>query len=190
MSLIMDEADAFTANLFFQGRPVVLNQQRLKLRLRDPRLSRRERLDVEVALADSESASVLTVADHEDDKPLLLKFVPKANHYAVMTILKGEYDERFLSINAKTRHVFTGDERNSEFSLSKGTIPSARFSDLDGGASYIHLAAAESLVYITSNKSNRYFMNAEPNKTKHDAFNNTPALFVLKIVERPDELNG
>ncbi|KAE9645518.1 hypothetical protein [Pseudomonas sp. PB106] len=186
MSINSNKNASFLANLFLEGRPVVLNQQRLKSRLRDPRLTRRERLDTEVSLASGEGVNYLTLADHEDDKPLLFKFVPKDNGFAVMTILKGEYDERFLSVAQGTRHVVAGDDRNNLFSLSNGKTTAANFTDLQKGPSYVHLGVAGRLLYLGLEGGKHYFKDADPNATGHDAFNGTPAVFVLKIVAQSE----
>lgn len=182
MSINSNNNVSFSANLFLDGRPVVLNQQRLKSRLRDPRLTRRERLDTEVSLASGDGANFLTLADHEDDKPLLMKFVSMDDGYAVMTILKGEYDERFLSIAQGARHVFAGNDRNSLFSLSTSKTAAASFTDLQKGPSYVHLGVAGRLLYLGLEDGKHYFKDADPNATGHDAFNGKPAVFVLKIV--------
>jgi len=47
--MVMEENKTFTANLYVNGLPLVLNQQRLKSRLGDPRITKREQLDVEVS---------------------------------------------------------------------------------------------------------------------------------------------
>jgi hypothetical protein len=186
MSINSNNNVSFSANLFLDGRPVVLNQQRLKSRLRDPRLTRRERLDTEVSLASGDGANFLTLADHEDDKPLLLKFVPKDDGYAVMTILKGEYDERFLSLAQGARHVLAGEERNNQFSLSSNKTAAFSFADLQKGPSYVHLNVAGRVLYLGLEDGKHYFQDSDPNATGHDAFNGKPAVFVIKVVAQSD----
>ncbi|WP_339451541.1 hypothetical protein [Pseudomonas sp. EA_5y_Pfl2_R50] len=189
MSSIKINNQPFSVNLYVDGLPVVLNQQRLKLRLRDPRITRRERLDVEVALASREGSDFLTLADHEDDKPLLFRLIPQGNKYAIKTILKGDLDEGYLAISQSTRHVFVSDvAQSSQFTLLKHGVESARFSDLGNGPCYVCLATeGVNPLYVTDESGKRYFKDIDPNATEHDAFNNTPVAFVLKVIEKPAE---
>lgn len=77
MSLAKVNNESFSANLYLDGLPVVLNQQRLQQTLRHKRITQGEKLDAEVGLADSRTSALITLADDEDDAPLLLKFVPE-----------------------------------------------------------------------------------------------------------------
>ncbi|MBK5531366.1 hypothetical protein JFT91_01900 [Pseudomonas sp. TH08] len=106
---------AFTANLYVNGLPVVLNQQRLKQRLRDSRITQSEKLDVEVALADLRESSFITLADHEDDKPLLLKFTPQGDSYAINVVLRGMNDGARLIIESNTHNLLVSQNEQSEF---------------------------------------------------------------------------
>jgi hypothetical protein len=184
----LDNNKAFTANLYVKGLPLVLNQQRLKLRLRDPRITRREQLDVEVALADSSGSSFVTLADHEDDKPLLLKFVPRGDNYIVTVVLRGIYDGWRLKIEGGTHHLSVSDDAQSGyFSIRKNGAPKARFADLAAGPSYIHLVSEvnKHALYRAEEGGKIIFKDVDPNLTGHDAFNNEPATFVLKIIDKP-----
>ncbi|WP_166216775.1 hypothetical protein [Pseudomonas atagonensis] len=183
-----NNSNSFTVNFYLDGLPVVLNQQRLKLRLRDSRITRRERLDVEVALASPDGSGFLTLADHEDDKPLLFRLIPKGDRFSVMTILKGEYDEGYLTISNDARHIVVRDaSQSSQFTLSIPGVQNAKFSDLDKGPVNVVLAAGGSkAIYHAQDNGKHHFKDVEPNTTGHDAYNNKPALFVVKIVERPE----
>ena len=183
-----NQSNAFTANLYVNGMPVVLNQQRLKVRQLDPRMTRRERLDVEVALASNDSASILTLADHEDDKPLLLKFVPKADKYEVVAILRGVYGGNSLKVNAETHHLYVSNgSQGSEFSICKYGVERAVFDDLGNGPVYIQLVSELNgrPLYLAGEKGRVHFKDVDPNSTKHDAYNNEPVNFVIKIVDKP-----
>lgn len=185
------QSNAFTANLYVNGKPVVLNQQRLKLRLRDPRITRRERLDVEVALASNDSASILTLADHEDDKPLLFKFVPEAGAYKIVAVLRGSYEGSRLKVNPGSHHLYVGNGPESfEFSMRKHGVERVRFTDLEVGPAYVQLVSEVSgrPLYLADEKGKVHFKSTDPNRTKHDAFNNDPANFVIRIVDKPAEL--
>jgi hypothetical protein len=185
-----NQSSAFTANLYVNGTPVVLNQQRLKLRLRDPRITRRERLDVEVALASDDSTSILTLADHEDDKPLLLKFVPKAGKYEVLAVIRGAYEGGHLTVNAGTRHLYmnSGSE-GARFSIRKHGVDQASFDDFAAGPGYVQLVSELNgrPLYLANDKGKVHFKDVDPNVSKHDAFNNDPVNFVIKIVDKPGE---
>ncbi|MGE8145809.1 hypothetical protein ACQKP7_11485 [Pseudomonas frederiksbergensis] len=179
--------DAFMANLYVDGLPLVLNQQRLKRRLQDPRITRRERLDVEVALADRDGTSFVTLADHEDDKPLLFKFALQGDKYAVTAVLRGMYDGWRLKIEANTHHLSVSDSAASSlFSISKHGAPRARLEHLGAGPSYIQLVSERNgrALYKAEEAGRKYFMDVDPNTTVHNAFNNTPVAFVLKIVDK------
>jgi hypothetical protein len=91
MALATINNQAFTAHLYLDGRPVVLNQQRLQQVLRDLRITNGEKLDAEVGLADSRVSSFITLAEHENDEPLLLKFDPEGNEYAISLELAGTF---------------------------------------------------------------------------------------------------
>lgn len=173
---------SFTANLFLQGLPVVLNQQRLKLRLRNPRLTRHERLDNEIALASVSGSNFLTLADNEDDKPLLLRFIPKDGKYAVKTILKGEYDEHFLGLAPDTKRVIASAERGAQVSLSNSKNVAVGFADLQRGPAHVYVGVAGHLLFQGLEDGERFFKDSDPNNTGHNAFNNEPARFVLKVI--------
>ncbi|MHC8335961.1 hypothetical protein [Pseudomonas sp. LB3P25] len=186
--MFLDNNKAFTANLYVNGLPLVLNQQRLKLRLRDPRITRREQLDVEVALADRNGSSFVTLADHEDDKPLLLKFVPHGDNYVVTVVLRGIYEGWRLKIEGGTHHLSVSDNAPSDyFSIRKNGVPKAGLADLAAGPSYVHLVseANKHALYRAKVGGNIIFKDVDPNVTGHDAFNSEPATFVLKIIDKP-----
>lgn len=183
--MVMEENKTFTANLYVNGLPLVLNQQRLKTRLSDPRITRREQLDVEVALSDRGTSSIITLADHEDDTPLLFKFVPRGDGYAVTVVLRGAYEGWCLKIEADTHHVSVSDKADSDFfSISKHGVPKARFTDLDPGPSYVYIVSEANgrALYRAEESGKIIFKNVDPNRTGHDAFNNKPATFVLKVI--------
>ena len=184
----MDSGKEFTANLYVKGLPVVLNQQRLKLRLRDPRITKREQLDVEVAMADSAGSSFITLAGHEDDKPLLLKFVPKGDQYLVSVNVRGAYNGWHLGVDANTHHVLVSDKtRPDEFSINKYDSPKAGLEDLSAGPSYVQVVSELNgrALYLEEQGGKIIFKNVDPNTTGHNAFNNEPVTFVLKIIDKP-----
>lgn len=183
----LDNNKAFTANLYLNGLPLVLNQQRLKLRLRDPRITRREQLDVEVALADIGGSSFVTLADHEDDKPLLLKFVPHGENYVVTAVLRGIYEGWRLRIEGSTHHLSVSDNAPSDyFSISKDVVSKVGLADLAPGPSYVRLVSEtnKKALYRAEKDGKMHFKNVDPNVTGHPAFNGTPATFVLKVIDK------
>lgn len=184
---IENNNSAFMANLYVNGLPVVLNQQRLEQRLQDPRITRRERLDVEVALVDRNATSYLTVADHEDETPLLLKFALQGRGYVLRTILRGAYDGFYITIEGGTHHLSVSDTAGaSYFSISKHAVENAKFDDLQAGPAYVQLVSKRNgeAVYMANNGGKKYFMDVDPNPTGHDAFNHAPVSFVLKLVDQ------
>ncbi|WP_339546225.1 hypothetical protein [Pseudomonas sp. RA_35y_Pfl2_P32] len=184
-----EQVNAFSAHLYLDGLPVVLNYQRLTRRLSDPRIARRERLDVEVALASDEGAGFLTLADHEDDTPLLLRFFPKDRTYEVTAILEGVYRGKFVTSNRYKRHLHVSSGSDGfVFSVSKYGVDKATFNDLANGPVYINLAVNNKLVYLARENDRLYFLDSDPNVSKHDAYNSVPASFVMKVVSGPGQL--
>ena len=187
MSTNKKENKSFTANLYVDGLPVVLNLQRLRLRLRDPRITRREKLDVEAALADNRETSFLTLADHEDDKPLLLTFTPHGDSFAITIALRGVHDGARLVIESSTRNVLAGQEERGElFSISKAGLLRAVSSDLEPGPLYIGIESESNKKPLYRSTADRMsiFKSVDPNITGHNAFNNKPVTFVLKIIDQ------
>lgn len=178
---------AFTANLYVNGLPVVLNQQRLKQRLRDSRIIQREKLDAEVALADLRESSFITLADHEDDKPLLLRFTPQGDSYAINIVLRGVNDGARLVIESHTHNLLVSQNERSEFfSISKTGVMRARMSDLESGPTYIGLASESNKKPLYRDTVNRMdiFKSVDPNVTGHIAYNNKPVVFVFKLIDK------
>lgn len=105
MSINKVNIKTFNAHLYLDGRPVVLNQQRLQKLLDQPRITKGEQLEAEVGLADTRVASFITLADHEDDEPLLLKFVPQGDHYEISLVHTGAFAGARLYIEARTHNL-------------------------------------------------------------------------------------
>jgi hypothetical protein len=187
--LFENQSDAFTVNLYLNGKPVVLNEQRLKLRLSDARITRRERLDNEVALASNDSASILTLADHEDDPPLLLKFIPRGHKYEVVPELPGADATSRLKVNAASHHLYASNGLDVfEFSIRKHQVERALFRDLESGPAYVQIVSEVNgrPLYLANEAGRIHFKNVDPNDTTHDAFNNKPANFIIKIIDKPE----
>lgn len=178
---------SFTANLYFNGLPVVLNQQRLKQKLREPRMTRQVQLSTEVALADKRESCFITLADHEDDKPLLLTFTPHGDSYAIHVSLRGIYDGARWVIDPKTYDLrVSTTERSEFFSISKVGVRRASLGDFESGPTYIDLGSESTKKPLYRNVVDRVssFKAADPNVTGHDAFNSDPAVFVIKVIDR------
>lgn len=186
MSLAKTNNQTFTAHLYLDGRPVVLNQKRLQQALRDPRITNLEKLDAEVGLADSRTSSFITLADHEDDAPLLLKFVPKGNEYAISLELAGVFEGARLFIEDKTHNLLAGTSAPVQyFSIRTYGAPKASFSDIESGPVYLDLISQQNdkPLYRHMSSGMSTFLNVDPNMTVHNAFNNKPAAFVIKVIK-------
>lgn len=174
----------FTAHLYLEGRPVVLNQQRLQQALRNPRITRSEKLDAEVGLADTRTPSFITLADDEDDEPLELKFVPHGNFYAINLVLPGKFNGASFFIEDKTHNLLVSTSTRY-FSISTYGALQASLNDIEAGPAYVGLNAEPSgqplYHYLSSGMST--FVDVDPNGTGHNAFNNRPASFVIKVLE-------
>ena len=173
----------FTAHLYLDGRPVVLNQQRLQQVLRDLRITKTEKLDAEVGLADSRVSSFITLADHEDHKPLLLKFVPEGDEYAISLELAGTLEGARLFMEDKTHNLLASTSAPVQyFSISTNGVRKASFSNIESGPVYLELISQQNdkPLYRHMSSGMSTFVNVDPNVTGHNAFNNKPATFVIK----------
>ncbi len=186
MSLEKTNNPTFTAHLYLDGRPVVLNQQRLQQALREPRITNAEKLDAEVGLADSRVSSFITLADHEDDEPLLLKFVPEGNEYVISLELAGTFKGARLFVENKTHNLLVSTSAPVQyFSISTYGASKASFSNIESGPAYLELISepANRPLYRHVSSGMSTFVDADPNRTGHNAFNNKPATFVIKVIK-------
>lgn len=190
MSIAKINSKAFTAHLYLDGRPVVLNQQRLQQALHDLRITKGEQLDAEVGLADSRVASFITLANHEDDKPLLLKFVPQGERYAISLVHPGVFDGARLFIEDKTHNLLASTSAPlQDFSISTFAVPKASLGHFEAGPAYLELSretddkkSSSKPLYRSVSSGMSTFLDVDPNPTGHNAFNSIPAIFVIKVV--------
>lgn len=91
----------------------MLNEQRLRARKKFPRLTLGQRLDIEAHLADPDISTLVTLADHDDDKALLLRFIPVGNYYIIKVNAEGAFNGWHFNI----------DGRASELNIAKDTAP-------------------------------------------------------------------
>ncbi len=176
----------FTAHLFLDGRPVVLNQQRLQQVLRDLRITNGEKLDAEVGLADSRVSSFITLAEHENDEPLLLKFDPEGNEYAISLELAGTFKGARLFVEDKTHNLLASTSAPLQyFSINTYGASKASFSNIESGPAYLKLICepGDRPLYRHISSAMSTFVDADPNRTGHNAFNNKPATFVIKVIK-------
>jgi hypothetical protein len=186
MSLAKINDQTFTAHLYLDGRPVVLNQQRLQQALRNLRITKGEKLEAEVGLADSRVSSLITLADHEDDAPVRFKFVPKGDEYAISLELAGAFDGARLFIEDKTHNLLASTSAPVQyFSISTFGVPKASFCHIESGPAYLELTSRQNdqPLYRHLSSGLNTFVNVEPNLTGHNAFNNTPATFVIEVIK-------
>lgn len=182
MSWAKINSEGFTANLYLDGFPLVLNQQRLQQALRHKRITPGEKLDAEVGLADLRKCSFITLADYEDDTPLLLKFVPEGNCYAIQVILQGVFDGARLFIEDQTHNLLVSTSAPTQlFSISTyGAV-----SNIVPGPAYIGLNREPKYkpLYRKASAGMSEFLDADPNLTRHNAFNQESAKFVIKVLK-------
>lgn len=184
MSLANINNTAFTAHLYLDGRPVVLNQQRLQQALRDLRITQGEKLHAEVGLADLRISSFITLADHEDDPPLLLKFVAQGDLYAISLVHPGAFEGARLFIEDKTHNLLASTRTPAQyFSISTHGASKASLSNIEPGPAYVELTAEpnDRPLYRHMSSGMSTFLDVDPNGTGHNAFNNKPATFVIKL---------
>ncbi|WP_150650632.1 hypothetical protein [Pseudomonas fluorescens] len=186
MSLTEKTNQTFTAHLYLDGRPVVLNQQRLQQSLRDLRITKGEKLDAEVGLADWRVSSFITLADHENDAPLLLKFVAQGDEYAINLVLAGAFDGARLFIEDKTHNLLASTHAPTQsFSISTPAATRASLRHLESGPAYLELISEpnDRPLYRNVSSGMSTFLDADPNVTGHNAFNQKPAKFVIKVIK-------
>lgn len=190
MSITKVNSKEFNAHLYLNGRPVVLNQQRLQKALGQLRIIKSEQLEAEVGLADTRVASFITLADHEDDEPLLLKFVPQGDNYEISLVHTGTFDNARLYIEALTHNLLASTSAAAQhFSISTYGVSKASLGDLEAGPAYLELSSKAVDSKSTSKPFYHHvssgldtFVDEDPNLTGHNAFNNKPATFVIKVV--------
>lgn len=194
-----DSRSAFTAHLFINGYPLVLNQQYMQARLLNKRLTTEERLGLEAGLVDRDIPRYVTVASFDDDVPLSFQFVSMGNRkYELYAKLPGKYNGWRLSIDSDARHLVVSDGPvSSTFSLMVDGRGRADRSEFLPGPSQVVLVSDErnSGMYLArrnyrnkhgSTSKNSYsdiIVDVNPNVTGHHAFNGRVAEFVLRIVE-------
>lgn len=186
MSLAKINNKSFTANLYLDGRPVVLNQQRLQQVLRDKRITLGEKLEAEVGLASLRTSSFITLADHEDDDPLVLEFVPQGDCYAVHLVHAGAFDGAQMFIEDKTHNLLASTSAAEHyFSFSIYGVRKAALNDIASGPALIELNSEpkDRPLYRHLSDGMSSFLDADPNGTGHNAFNNKPARFVIKVLK-------
>ncbi len=186
MSLAKVNNESFSANLYLDGLPVVLNQQRLQQTLRHKRITQGEKLDAEVGLADSRTSALITLADNEDDAPLLLRFVPEGNCYAIQVIHPGVFDGARLFIEDKTHNLLVSTSAPAQlYSISTYGVAKASLSNIASGPAYIELNSEpkDKPLYRQVSDGMSKFLDANPNGTGHNAFNPKPARFVISVLK-------
>lgn len=190
MSITRVNSKTFNAHLYLNGRPVVLNQQRLQKALGQLRMTKGEQLEAEVGLADTRVASFITLADHEDDEPLLLKFVPQGDNYEISLVHTGAFADARLYIEALTHNLLASTSAATQhFSVSTYGLPKASLGDFEAGPAHLELSSKAADGKSRSKPLYRHvsggmdtFVDEDPNLTGHNAFNNKPATFVIKVV--------
>ncbi|WP_434766837.1 hypothetical protein [Pseudomonas triticicola] len=186
MSSAKINTKAFTANLYLDGRPVVLNEQRLKEILLAPRITQNEKLDAEVGLADLRVASHITLAEHEDHPPLLLHFTPHGEKYAISMAHSGAFDGARLFIEDITHKLLASTSAPVQyFTMSTFGVNKASLSHVEAGPVYVGLNSEPNYkgIYRDTSGGISTFMNVDPNDTGHNAFNNKYARFVIRVIK-------
>jgi hypothetical protein len=91
-----DENKSMIANLFLQGKPLVLNYQLMENRLKRARLRPAQRFEYNRQLLSE--GGFLTVADNEKDEPLLIHFRSQEDRYTLRVATPGKFYGYFLSM--------------------------------------------------------------------------------------------
>jgi hypothetical protein len=108
----------------------------------------------------------------------------------VLAVIRGAYEGGHLTVNVGTRHLYmnSGSE-GARFSIRKHGVDQASFDDFAAGPGYVQLVSELNgrPLYLANDKGKVHFKDVDPNVSKHDAFNNDPVNFVIKIVDKPGE---
>ncbi|MCF4996213.1 hypothetical protein GIW70_16425 [Pseudomonas syringae] len=182
-----NKIDPFMATLFVNGIPLMLNKYVMEQRLLRPRLTTRQRLEAEIAINNPRSGPIVTLADDDEATPLLLEFVPDNNRYVIYARTPGAYFGWHLEMSGEPRalRVAQGTKTlGSYFSLENtyGKLTAAKdFQFSPMSLSWVSEERNRGL-YLGDENSVRFFMDANPNKTVHHAFNGLPCTFVLRKV--------
>ncbi|MGY2188259.1 hypothetical protein D3C81_388550 [compost metagenome] len=84
------------AHLFLAGKPLVLNYQLMEKRLARPRLTSAQRTEYNRQL--KSEGGFLTVADRDEDEPLLIHFRSENDRYTLRVATPGKFFGYFLSM--------------------------------------------------------------------------------------------
>ncbi|MBV4476056.1 hypothetical protein [Pseudomonas botevensis] len=87
---------SFKANLFYKGKPLVLNYQLMEARLKRKRLTPAQRAEYNRQLQNE--GGFLTVADREDTEPLLINFHSEEERYTLRVATPGMFLGKLLSM--------------------------------------------------------------------------------------------
>lgn len=91
-----DMKKSVIAHLFLAGKPLVLNYQLMEKRLARPRLTSAQRTEYSRQL--KSEGGFLTVADRDDDEPLLIHFRSENDRYTLRVATPGKFYGAFLSM--------------------------------------------------------------------------------------------
>jgi len=178
--------NGFTAKLYLQGRALVLNEQRLRARKKLFRLTLGQRLDIEAHLADPVISTLVTLADHDDDKALVLRFTPVGSEYIIKVSAEGAFNGWHFNV----------DERTGELNIAKDTAPdyfkllhqdNDALVNLPIGASifYARLSSKRTGECVFLSKTMETPTFSAVDKAKGDyVHKNEPRKFVVKIVQK------
>jgi hypothetical protein len=196
----------FSAHFFVNGLPLVLNLHHMEQRLLDKRITTNERLQVDSDLADKDLPRFVTVAAHDDDDPLLFRFVVAGdNVYEMYADSPGKYQGWRLHMDPVKRHMSVVDSSTDAlFSLIGKEGVRLGLDDLSVGSLSVVLVSEErkSGIYLTTTNYRdkrpdikrpavkKIIVDVNPNFTGHDAFNGEVAKFVLKVVKQPEWDDG
>lgn len=174
----------FKAHLFANGLPLVLNYQVMEQRLKLARITTAQRLNAQISMGDEVSSRIITLADHDDVEPLLIEFAPDTQgRYSLTVKTAGRYFNWQLRMDQNTRHLLVDENLGSYFELQTYAGKLQSFNDLPSSPASVGLVSVEKKIRLFQHETKeglKYFLDRNPNDTKHNAYNPEPVSFVLR----------
>ncbi|WP_426204690.1 hypothetical protein [Pseudomonas sp. TWP3-1] len=181
-----DKNITFTGHLFVGGLPLVLNYQVMEQRLKHSRITTGQRLSAEISLNDEISSRIVTLADHDDVEPLLIEFSPESQErYTLKVKTAGRYFNWTLRLDQNTRHLLVEKNSSSYFELQTYAGKLKTLDDLPSNPASVGLVSVEKKIRLFQHETReglKYFLDRNPNDTKHNAYNPEPVSFILKTI--------
>ncbi|KDD70974.1 hypothetical protein [Pseudomonas mandelii] len=172
---------SFLATLEFEGKPVVMNFERMKKRLENDRYSVRERTEFELILRGDKYSNYLTLADKERHEPQLFYFECLGDKYTIL-VAEGSAQGFYLSMEGSERVCVPAGEDPTMFRLHddhKVVVYDRPDVDLFG----IHLVSwsTKSSVFKLGERGDYYFSDSKEGRSEFALFPDSTE-FAVRVI--------